>query len=159
MTKTRYVIFKIAPNCDRDWGTRYLPGSDRPSLTGILAEHYDFTGGNAPTIGYRISETKCDPKTASLDHHGSTTHYRPSPWKVVSAQEYVPNIPDLQDYSEIVICYCDYDPLPDEDNPWVEYGRAIVSPDSFGEDRAAFDQFVAGLTEDDRQRYQIVDPD
>ncbi len=40
---------------------------------------------------------------------------------------------------DVVIAYCAYEPLPENENPWVETAPAIVSPDSFGGDLAAYE--------------------
>jgi hypothetical protein len=40
---------------------------------------------------------------------------------------------------DVVIAYCAYAPLPENENPWVEMAPAIVSLESFGGDVAAYD--------------------
>ncbi len=40
---------------------------------------------------------------------------------------------------DVVIAYCAYAPLPEDENPWGETAPAIVSPDSFGGDMAAYE--------------------
>jgi len=68
------------------------------------------------------------------------THQRLSPWRVSRVDEYVGNT-GQEAMDDVVIAYCAYAPLPEDQNPWVETAPAIVSPDSFGGDMAAYEEW------------------
>lgn len=157
MTDRRKVFFYPVPGqtSQSHWQSGTHACSDR-SLTMLLAEHSSGSGKPSPDVGYRLGEYKRDSDSSSFDHGGSTTHYRKSPWVVASVEEYVANT-GTEKFSEVVFCYCDYAPLPDEENPWIETRKSIVSPDSFGGDHQKFDQFVANLTLQQAESYEIVD--
>lgn len=107
----------------------------------IVGQHY-VCSAHLPNPGDRLTEYKCDDQAASFDHRGGTTHYRPGPWQVTRVDEYVGNT-GQEHHDAVYICLCVYDPLPEAENPWVEMAPAIVSPDSFGGDVAAYEAWKA----------------
>ncbi len=155
----RKIFFYPAPgqSSQAHWRSGVHACSDRSS-TMLLAEYSDYSGKSSPQEGDRIREYKRDVEGSTFDHGRSTTHYRKSPWIVSSIEEYVANVDGLQKYTEVIFCYCDYQPLTDLENPWVEMNQSIVSPDSFGGDVQAFDRFVNGLSPEEAAQYQIVNP-
>lgn len=108
-------------------------------LADILGQHY-LNGADEPTPGDRLPEFQHSPTTATFDHGGGTTHHRPGPWQITRVEEYPCNT-GTEDYEGIYLCHCIYAPLPETENPWVEMPRAIVSPDSFGGDLKAYQQW------------------
>jgi hypothetical protein len=156
----RKVFFYPVPGqtTQTHWKSGIHAGSDR-STTLLLAEHSDSSGKASPDVGYRLSEYKRDPASSTFNHGGATTHFRKSPWVVVSVEEYIANLEGMQKYGEVAICYCDYVPLPEEENPWLELQKSTISPDSFGGDRESFEAFVRGLSSVEAECYQIVDSD
>jgi hypothetical protein len=144
MIKTRRrIFFYPVPGYSQlaNWRNGHHAG-DEHSITSLLAEHSDSSGMPAPEPGYRLNEYK--------SANGVTVRYRKSPWEVVKTEEYIANIPQMQEYSEIAICYCEYSPLPEAENPWVEMNRPIVSLDSF-EDEKAYETWLSEQPESVRE--------
>lgn len=139
---TKLVLFK-ASSFEELWKTP--DGEARIQTLGIVADiigqHY-IGSGQVPTEGYRLIDYKYDQASATIEHHGGATHERQSPWRVVKTEEYPANT-GMEEFSEIVIAYCELAPLPDEENPWIELGAPIISPDSFGGDVAAYQDWKA----------------
>lgn len=133
---SRLVIFKAKGLNAPEWEGRTLQPSG--ALTDILSQHFDYSIKPAPGPGYRLLEFKHDPESATFDHQGSATHHRESPWRVARVDEYVGNT-GQEEMAELLIAYCDYAPLPEEENPWVEMAPAGISLDSFGGDVEAFE--------------------
>ena len=78
----------------------------------VLCVQTDHSGKPAPEPGYRLNEYKGGP-----DH----SHSRLGPWKVESeGQCYPANMPGMQNFDEVWMYECVYDPLPESDNPWIE---------------------------------------
>ena len=139
MSNKRLVMF-LAAGDEHGWEERKF--SHTNSLTNILCTHYDCTGSEPPEVGYRPSEYK------SEDGKGST-HYRDGDWVVTKVDVFVPDIPVGNIYDEIVVCSCEYDPITPE---WKAFGKRIVSLDSFGGDREAYNKFIAS---DEAKDYDI----
>ena len=61
------------------------------------------------------------------------------------------------EYAEIVMCWCDYQPLPEAENPWSEMiiRNEVTFEDSFGGNKDLFGQFLESNTVED---YKIVGP-
>lgn len=159
MTKMRRKIFFYpvpGQTTQPYWKSGIHACNDR-STTMLLAEHSDSSGQSSPEPGYRLNEYKRDSESASFHHGRSTTHYRKSPWIVVSVEEYIANLEGRQKYGEVVICYCDYLPLAESENPWREMKKSMISPDSFGGDDRSFDEFLRNLSPADAESYQIID--
>lgn len=133
---SRLVIFKADDSSAPGWEARTLEPSG--SLTDLLAQHFDYSNGSAPEVGYRLPEFKHDDVAATFDHRGGVTHQRLSAWCVSRVDEYVGNT-GQEAMDDVVIVYCAYEPLPENENPWVETAPAIVSPDSFGGDVEAYE--------------------
>lgn len=140
MTKlNRYIIWRANWNEKQGWRT--FSGSR--SLTGILAENF-FSSGKTPEVGGRITEGK-------KDEDG--THYsRWGDWVVDRVESYVPDLPVGQEFTEVVICWCKYDPV---EPVWVPQGKSIVSVESFGGDREAFENWKAENA--DSPCYRVVE--
>lgn len=139
----RWVIFREAEGQGlvEGWGNRKFAHSD--ALTFILDEHYDSTGAEPPEAGYRLSEYKAETGDR-------LTHYRKGDWVVVKTEVFVPNIPIGNEFDEIAVCYCAYDPIKPK---WRAFNsRSIASLDSFGGDREAYNKF---LVSDSADNYEI----
>lgn len=135
---SRITIFKASHLSDGEPRTLQPSGAS----TDILAQHLDYSNKPVPQTGYRLMEFKTDDTSATFDHQGGVTHRRFSPWQVTRVDEYVANTgQELMD--EVVVCYCNYVPLPEQDNPWVEVAPALVSVESFGGDVAAYEAWRA----------------
>ncbi|MGB3559562.1 MAG: hypothetical protein WBD58_18100 [Geitlerinemataceae cyanobacterium] len=157
--RRKIFFYPVPGQTDRTyWKSGIHACSDR-STTLLLAEYSDSSGKAVPSEGYRLSEYKRDPASSTFNHGGATTHFRKSPWVVVSVEEYVANVEGMQKYSEVAICYCDYLPLPEEENPWIEMQRSMLSLNSFAGDKQAFEAFVSGLSPAERECYQIIEFD
>jgi hypothetical protein len=143
MTKSRRrIFFYPVPGYSQleNWTNGHHAGNER-SITSLLAEHSDSSGMPAPEPGYRLNEYK--------SANGATARYRKSPWEVVKTEEYVANIAGMQE-CEIVICYCEYNPLPEAENPWVEMNCPMVSLDSF-DDEEAYETWLSEQPESVRE--------
>jgi hypothetical protein len=100
------------------------------SLTWLIAEYYSSSGKPAPSVGYRLRESI----------PGKKDYYRDNGWEVVRVEEYSANIPTF-DFDEIVVCYCEYKPLP-SDEAWEKKSlRVAPNLDSFGRDEAEFESW------------------
>jgi len=100
----KWIVFK-ADGDEHGWRERKFQHSG--SLTSILAEHFDSSGGKIPEPGYRPPEFL---KLNNSDPLGGKTHYRKSDWEVSRVEVYPQEHPGL-DFDEVVICYCEYMPL------------------------------------------------
>lgn len=141
MTRPRkYYIYRA------DWGEKqgWRTFSGSRSLTGILEEHFDSSGGAIPEVGDRLTEGKKD--------DDGTYYSRWGDWVVDRVESYLPDVPVGQEFTEVVICWCKYSPI---EPVWVPQGKSIVSVESFGGDRAALEQWKATAT--DKDRYRIVE--
>jgi hypothetical protein len=98
------------------------------SVTDILEENWDASGKSLPEPGDRTRSYKTDEK--------GITWVRWGDWVATRVESYPANIPGLQDYSEIVLCRCKYDPIPLE---WSRVKRGVVTVDSFGGDVESFE--------------------
>ena len=135
----RYIIYRA--NWDEDKGWRTFTGSR--SLTGILAEHF-FSSGQTPEIGDRLGEHKTD--------EDGKFYARVGDWVVDRVESYVPDLPVGTEFTEVVICFCKYDPIEPE---WIPQGKSIVSLDSFGGDLEAFQNW---LDTADTSNYRVFLP-
>ncbi|MGB3237187.1 MAG: hypothetical protein WBB29_02755 [Geitlerinemataceae cyanobacterium] len=144
MTKTpkshKYIIWRAHWNEDKGWRT--FTGTR--SLTGILAEHFCSSGKPIPEVGDRLGEHKSDEE--------GTFYAKDGDWIVDRVESYLPDLPVGQEFTEVVICYCKYDPI---EAVWIPQGKSIVSVASFGGDREAFENWKADNA--DNPRYQIVE--
>ncbi|ASC70309.1 hypothetical protein XM38_012460 [Halomicronema hongdechloris C2206] len=136
---TRQILFypEAGYSSLPDWQYGHHAG-DSESVTTLLREYYDGAGNEPISVGHRPFDFKRDNDAATFDHRGGVTHRRLSPWRVTKVDEYVGNT-GQEDMDGIVVAYCTYDPLPEEQNPWVEVEPAIVSVESFDGDRAAYE--------------------
>lgn len=101
---SRYIIYKSRSGSEENWESRLLAHTG--SLTDILAEHFDSSKKPLPKPGDRLIEF-ADPK--EMDN---TTHYnRDGSWVVTEIDVFVANSAQLGKYEEIVICWCEYDPV------------------------------------------------
>jgi hypothetical protein len=136
----KYIIFRAHWNEQKGWRT--FTGSR--SLTGILEEHFDSSGRPIPEVGDRTTEGKKDDNGMNYSRWGD--------WVVDRVESYLPDLPVGQEFTEVVICYCKYDPI---EPVWVEQGKSIVSVASFGGDREAFEKWKAENA--DTSHYRIVE--
>jgi hypothetical protein len=101
-------------------------------LTDYLTEHRDFSGrGKIPKPGYRFPDFLRIESAATPDNIGST-HYRKGDWVVTRVERYPAGSPDCS-CKEIVVCYCQFDPIEAE---LVALAEPTVSINSFGGDRS-----------------------
>ncbi len=82
---SRLVIFKADDSSAPGWEARTLEPSG--SLTDLLGQHFDYSNGSAPEVGYRLPEFKHDDVAATFDHRGGVPHQRLSPWRVSKVDE------------------------------------------------------------------------
>lgn len=140
MTKqNRYIIYRAHWNEDKGWRT--FAGSR--TLTGILQESF-FSSDKTPEVGDRLTEGKKD--------EDGTNYSRRGDWVVDRVESYLPDMPVGQEFTEVVICWCKYDPIEPK---WVPQGKSIVSVASFGGDRDAFEKWKSENA--DNPRYQVVE--
>ncbi|MGB6168276.1 MAG: hypothetical protein WBF52_11875 [Geitlerinemataceae cyanobacterium] len=141
MTKTRkYIIYRADWKEDRGWRTF----TENRTLTGILNETFDSSVSPIPEVGERLTDDKTDEEG---------THYsRWGDWVVSRVESYLPDMPVGQEFTEVVICWCKYDPIEPE---WVPQGKSIVSVESFGGDAQAFEKWKSENA--DNPRYEIVE--
>ncbi|NEZ61992.1 hypothetical protein D0962_04250 [Leptolyngbyaceae cyanobacterium CCMR0082] len=125
MTKEKtYIFYGCSGDESKDWST--LTGSDgSQSQHRLLSQHFDCSpNAEAPEEGYRLSEYKNDPSAYSRPLNkreaAGSTHHRPGPWVVTRVESYLPDLPVGTEYTEVVMCWCDYQPLLEADNPWIE---------------------------------------
>lgn len=128
---SRLVIFK-AP-----WD-ELAKASIHPSFPGggssdILTQTVDYSDGEPPNVGDR-------PLEYQDGGHLEASSTRFSPWRVSRVEEYVANT-GMEEFSEVVVAYCEYSPLPEEENPWQKSILGKVSVDSFGGDAEAFEEW------------------
>lgn len=125
MTNQRTYLFYANSGDDAKDTSRLISPMGDETLHSLLAQHFDCSpDGDTPDEGYRLSEYKCDPQTYSRSlsqrEAAGSTHHRPGPWVVTRVESYLPDLPVGTEYTEIVMCWCDYQPLPEADNPWIE---------------------------------------
>ena len=152
--KKLVLFYAHSGDDEKDWNTLIRASDGTQQQVRFLGQH---TGSKpAPEPGYRLSETKRDVATAKVYHlDDSDTHYRPGPWVVDSVESYLPDLPIGTEFTEIVVCQCEYSPLPDADNPWKEYNAPVVHPDAFGGDTEAFEAFKQS---EQAQKVTVIDP-
>jgi hypothetical protein len=137
--QNRYIIWRANWGEDKGWRTF----SDSRTLTGILNESF-FSSGETPEVGERLTDDKTD--------EDGTFYSRWGDWVVDRVESYLPDLPVGQEFTEVVICYCKYDPI---EPVWVKQGKAIVSIESFGGDREAFEAWKRDNEGSDR--YRVVE--
>lgn len=130
---SRLVIFKAsAAELNRAQVEPSFPGG---SFSDILAQHFDYSDGPGPVPGARLTEYRGN-------GHLQASSWRPGPWRVVAVDEYVGNT-GQESFTEVVVCSCEYLPLPEDINPWHLSQLAEPSLDSFGGDTAAYNAWKA----------------
>lgn len=136
----KYIIYRA------DWGEKqgWRTFTGTRTLTGILNETFDSSGGAIPEAGERLTDDKKD--------DDGTYYSRWGDWVVDRVESYLPDMPVGQEFTEVVICWCKYSPV---EPVWVPQGKSIVSVESFGGDRAAFEKWK--LENADNPRYQVVE--
>lgn len=127
----KWIVFRAEPD-QPGWKDRRLQHTQ--SLTRILAEQFDSSNGKIPEPGYRPFEFL---KLDNSDPLGGKTHYRKSDWEVTKVETYTPDIP-LGEFDEIVVCFCQYNPI---DAALQLMPERQVSPDSFDGDKEAYQQW------------------
>lgn len=140
----KYILW-IAPI--EDWEihrTTRESTRDKNSGTSILQENWDYSGKGDPQPGDRISDHKSDETGQGWTRRGD--------WVIDRVESYPANIPGLQEFSEVLICTCKYDPIESE---WRSNGKGIVSLDSFGGDVDAFKSWLKSDAAND-PKYEIV---
>lgn len=138
---SRLTIFQASTFDELQKAPGGLERLEDMGITGhILRQYFDYSNQPAPSTGYRLKEFKTDGGTASFDHQGGVTHHRLSDWRVARAETYVANT-GYEAFDEVVVAYCEYSPLPDEENPWIEMAPARVTVDSFGGNEKAFEEW------------------
>lgn len=141
MTKpNKYIIYRANWGEAKGWRTF----SGTRSLTGILEERF-YSSGKIPEVGDRTLDTKKDAN--------GITYAKDGDWIIDRVESYLPDVPVGQEFTEVVICYCKYDPI---DAEWIPQGKSIISLDSFGGDEKAFQNWLDTTT--DKEKYQIVMP-
>ena len=101
---TRYIIYKSRSGSQGNWESRLLAHTG--SLTDILAEHFDSSKKPLPKPGDRLLEF------ADLEDQTSSTHYnRNGSWVVTEIDVFTSLSVQNGKHSEIVICWCEYDPV------------------------------------------------
>ena len=129
----RLVIFKAS--CSELRQAQLEPQFPSGAFSDILAQHLDYSDGPAPKPGDRLNEHQGN-------GHLQAGSWRPGPWRVVSVEEY-PGNTGQESFAEVVICSCEYAPLPDEVNPWNLSQLGQPSLESFGGDVAAYEAWKA----------------
>ena len=115
MSRKLILFYANSGDSGLDYGTLTRGDNDNQRLK-LLAQYYDSSDSPAPDEGYRLSSYK----QAEVDGVTRNTHHRPGPWSVETVESYLPDLPMGTEFGEVVICTCDYTPLPDDENPWVE---------------------------------------
>jgi hypothetical protein len=135
----KYIIFRADKGEKTDWRNRKLQHTQ--ALTWILQENWDSSDKPIPQPGYRPTEFIRVEQLHDPSFHGQSTHYRTSDWEVARVETYEHEIgrPHAE-YDMIVICYCRYAPINAPLKPMPE---RIVSVDSFGGDKEAYEKYLA----------------
>ncbi|MFM7428181.1 MAG: hypothetical protein ACKO7W_24820 [Elainella sp.] len=133
----KYMIFQAEKSDKTDWRNRKLQHTQ--ALTWILAEYWDSSDKPIPEPGYRPLEFIRVDALHDPAQHGHSTHYRAGDWEVTRVETYSPDLP-MGEFDQIVICYCQYSPLNAPLHPMPE---RQISADSFGGDKAAYEQWLA----------------
>jgi hypothetical protein len=128
---SRMVIFRAS--CAELSRAKVEPHFPSGSSSDILAQHLDYSDGPSPEPGDRLPE-HCG------NGHLQASSSRPGPWRVVAVDEYVGNT-GCEPFDSVVICSCEYAPIPDEENLWSQNQLGQVSLDSFGGDAAAYENW------------------
>ena len=136
----KYIIFR-AQKRQPGWKERKLQHTQ--GLTRILAEHFDSSDKPIPEPGYRPPEFVRVEALHDSSQHGTSTHYRPGDWEVTRVEAYTPDIP-MGEFDLVVICDCQYNPINAPLSPMPE---RQVSIDSFGGDKAAYEEWLASQKE------------
>jgi len=131
----KWIIFR-ADKRQPGWKERKFEHTH--SLTKILAEHFDSSDRDIPEVGYRPPEFVRVDALHDPSFHGQSTHYRKGDWEVSRVETYTPDVP-MGDFGMIVVCTCQYNPINAPLKPMPE---RIVSLDSFGGDREAYDRWL-----------------
>lgn len=132
----KYIIFQ-AEGEDPNWKERKLQHSQ--ALTWIISEHWDSSNKPIPEPGYRPTEFIRVDALHDPSQHAHSTHYRQGEWEVTRVETYAPDN-QLGKFDMIVICYCQYNPINAPLKPMPE---RIVSLDSFGGDKEAYERWLA----------------
>ncbi len=86
-------------------------------------------------MGYRPPEFIRVKQFVDPAFPAAKTHHRKGDWEVSRVETYTPDVP-VGDYDMIVICTCRYAPINASLKPMPD---RVVSVDSFGGDREAYD--------------------
>ncbi len=101
---SRYIIYKSRSGSEGKWESRLLAHTG--SLTDILGEHFDSSKKPLPKPGDRLIEF------ADLEDKTDSTHYnRNGSWVVTEIDVFTASSVQNGKHSEIVICWCKYDPV------------------------------------------------
>lgn len=101
------IIFKAEPNSKYGWSQRE---DGIGGLTNILAEHsYYDPDSKVPEPGYRLSQFQPN----SLENEQGGLSRRDGDWVVTKVERYQA-ISSECDCSEVIICYCKYNPVPEQ---------------------------------------------
>ncbi|EKU99737.1 hypothetical protein Lepto7375DRAFT_1805 [Leptolyngbya sp. PCC 7375] len=125
MTNQRTYLFYANSGDETKDTSRLISPTGDETLHSLLSQHFDCSpNAEAPEEGYRLSEYKSDPDAYSRQlsprEAAGSTHHRPGPWVVTRVESYLPDLPVGTEYTEVVMCWCDYQPLLEADNPWIE---------------------------------------
>jgi hypothetical protein len=131
----KYIIFR-AEKRQPGWKDRKYAHTG--SLTKTLCEHFDCTDKAIPEPGYRPKEFVRVDQFVDPSYPKASTHYRTGDWEVSRVETYTPELP-MGEFDMVVICYCKYAPINAPLKPMPE---RQVSVDSFGGDRAAYEQWL-----------------
>jgi hypothetical protein len=104
----------------------------------ILCQYLDYADSAPPKVGDRTQEFRGN-------GHLKASSSRWSPWQVIKVEEYVANT-GLEEFSEVLICTCEYAPLPEQENAWREGYAGPVTVENFGGDVEAFEAWQRSQT-------------
>ncbi len=128
----KWIIFRVGD----DKGSNFHHNNAFGGLTEILTEHWDYSGKDAPSVGYRPSISK----TEETETNGwPDTYSAPGDWVVKRVETYIAD--SSAEYNEIVVCYCDYEPIPEGDRTWKYIPVAEVTALNFGDGTEAEEAF------------------
>lgn len=131
-----WIIFRASNLDDLQHHTNAFGG-----LCDIITEHWDYSGKEAPKPGYRPSISK----TMNSTTNGWPDSYSgPGDWVVKKVETYVAD--SSAEFNKVVVCVCDYEPIPEEERPWTYIPVAEVTALNFGdgpEAEAQFEQWKA----------------
>lgn len=98
------------------------------SHTNILTQHWDYSGGSLPSVGYRPSISK---RPGTTTNGWPDTYFAPGDWVVTDVAVY--HGPPCALYDAIVVCNCVYSPIPESQRPWAYVSVGRVSSENFGD--------------------------